>query len=233
MSGDGYDDPSPARPAARPGDRRRPTGLLGPIVPLLLAIGLALVTASVVRGGPTVRIDDAVFALTPGENGGPVLPRLLALLVVDVATPAVGVAVVLVVVALEWLRSRRVGPAVMALPAVAVLTATVLLGKAVIDRPSPGYAYVFAHDGSYPSGHTATALVCAGVLAELVSRLRPHRRRAAWATAAGWTLLVVLALLWLHFHWLSDVVGSVLLGSLVLWLLVRWPWRLGERIGRH
>jgi membrane-associated phospholipid phosphatase len=51
--------------------------------------------------------------------------------------------------------------------------------------------------------------------------------------AACWTLLVVLGLLWLHFHWLSDVVGSVLLGSLVLWLLLRWPWRLGERIARH
>jgi membrane-associated phospholipid phosphatase len=43
-------------------------------------------------------------------------------------------------------------------------------------------------------------------------------------------LLVAAALLWEHFHWLSDVVGSMFLGALVLWLLLRWPLQLGERV---
>ncbi len=230
MSGDGHDGLDRSRPTARAAGLLR---VAGPLVPLLLAVALALVTAGLVLGGPTARLDATVYALTPGENGGPSVPGLLALLAVDLATPALGVAVVLVVVGVLWLRHRRLGPLVLALPALAVLTATVLLGKAVIDRPAPGFEAVVGHDGYYRSGHTATALVCAGVLAEVVSRLRPHRRRAAWAVVACWTLLVALGLLWLHFHWLSDVVGSVLLGSLLLWLLLRWPWRLGERIARH
>ena len=199
----------------------------------MLLVALVTLTVGVVREGRVYRLDDAVLALTPGDSAGPVLPHVLAFLVVDLATPAVGVAVVLLLAAwLSW-RWRDRAPLVVAVPAVVLLTTTVLLGKAVIDRPSPGFTTVLDHGGSYPSGHTATALVCAGVLAEVVSRLRPHRRRAAWTAAAVWTLLVVLGLLWLHFHWLSDVVGSVLLGTLVLWLLLRWPWRLGERIARH
>ena len=202
-------------------------------VPLALLVALVALTVGVVREGRVYRLDDAVLSLTPGETGGPALPHALAYLVVDLATPAAGVGVVLLVV--TWLASRWRDPAplVVAVAAIVLLTTTVLVGKAVIDRAAPGYDAVGVHDGSYPSGHTATALVCAGVLADLVSRVRPHRRRAAWAVAACWTLLVVLGLLWLHFHWLSDVAGSVLLGSLVLWLLLRWPWRLGERIARH
>ncbi|WP_207555913.1 phosphatase PAP2 family protein [Intrasporangium flavum] len=199
----------------------------------MLLVALVALTVGVVREGRVYRLDDAVLALTPGETGGPGLPHVLAFAVVDLATPAVGVAVVLLVAAWLSRRWRDPAPLVVAVPAIVLLTTTVLVGKAVIDRAAPGFDAVVAHDGSYPSGHTATALVCAGVLAEIVSRLRPHRRRAAWVAAAGWTLLVVLGLLWLHFHWLSDVVGSVLLGTLVLWLLLRWPWRLGERIARH
>ena len=214
-------------------DRDRPRDPWARTVPLALLVALVVLTVGVVREGRVYRLDDAVLALTPGETGGPALPHALAYLTVDLATPAVGVAVVLLVAAwLSW-RARDPGALVVALPAIVLLTTTVLVGKSVIDRAAPGYDVAVVHDGSYPSGHTATALVCAGVLAEIASRLRPHRRRAAWAAASAWTLLVALALLWLHFHWLSDVAGSVLLGSLVLWLLLRRPWRLGEPIGRH
>ena len=216
--------------AARDRPRRDPWART---VPLVLLVALVALTVGVVREGRVYRLDDAVLALTPGETGGPALLHALAYLVVDLATPALDVAVVVLVTGWVSWRWRDPGPLVVAVPAIVVLTTTVLVGKAVIDRAAPGFDAVVQHDGSYPSGHTATALVCAGVLAEIVSRLRPHRRRVAWGVAACWTLLVVLGLLWLHFHWLSDVVGSVLLGSLVLWLLLRWPWRLGERIARH
>lgn len=37
-------------------------------------------------------------------------------------------------------------------------------------------------------------------------------------------MLVAWSLLWLHFHWLCDVLGASLLAALLLWLLYRWPW---------
>ena len=218
---------APTRRSAPEDARRR---LTGPLVALLLTAGLAVVTVSVVQGGPSARLDDLVYGLTPGRGNGPAVPDLLALGIVRLATPAMAVVAVIAVVAALSGRIGVRGPLVLAAPALAVLTVAVLLGKAVIPRVAPGYGQVVTDNGSYPSGHTATALICAGVLAELVSRLHPARRTRAWFAAGAWTLLVAAALLWEHFHWLSDVVGSMFLGALTLWLLLRWPLRLGERV---
>lgn len=208
----------------QPGRRRR--SLVDVLVPALLLVALVAVTVAVVQG-LTVPIDDHVYGATPGRDNGPAGPGVLALVVVDIATPAVWVAgMVLLAVAL-WAHTRRPGPVILIGSATALLTLTVLLGKGVIPRQLPDFAEVVSDRGAYPSGHTATALVCAGLLAALVSRVRPALRRRAWVAAAAWTLVVAACLLWLHFHWLSDVVGSMLLGSLILWLLLRWPLRLG------
>jgi membrane-associated phospholipid phosphatase len=83
--------------------------------------------------------------------------------------------------------------------------------------------------GAYPSGHTATALVCTGTLAVLFARRHAPYRRGLTLAVTGWTTLVAWSLLWLHYHWLSDVLGGALLGVLLLWLLYRWPWYLVAR----
>jgi len=215
-------------PEPREGPRRRPSG---PVVALVLGLGLVLLTLDVMRGGAAIRLDDRVLALTPGQGNGPVVPDLLALGIVQLATPVLSVAVVGAVTVAVCLRSGRWAPLLLAGPAIAVMSAAVLLGKDLITRTSPDVPGMLGGNGSYPSGHTATALVCAGVAAELVSCLRPASRTLAWAAALVWTGLVVVSLVWLHFHWLSDVVASVLLGALVLWLLLRWPLRLGAVVG--
>ncbi|WP_156023285.1 phosphatase PAP2 family protein [Terracoccus sp. 273MFTsu3.1] len=225
-------DPSPPAGAPAPG---HPDGLWhhvsGPAVALLLGAGFVLLTLSVVRHGAAIRLDDRVLALTPGRGTGPVLPDLLTFGIVQLATPVLSVAVVGAVTMAVCLRTGRWSPLLLAAPSIVVVSTTVLLGKGLISRTSPAVPGMLGGDGSYPSGHTATALVCAGVTAELVSRLRPRRRTTAWAAALVWSGLVVVSLLWLHFHWLSDVVASLLLGSLVLWLMLRWPLRLGRAVG--
>lgn len=233
------------RPSARPAGEPAPPGgspvpgpgegtrrrLSGPVVALVLGLGLVLLTLDVMRSGAAIRIDDRVAALTPGQGNGPVVPDLLALGIVQLATPVLSVAVVAAVTVAVCLWSGRWAPLLLAGPAIAVMSAAVLLGKDLIVRAAPDVPGMLGGNGSYPSGHTATALVCAGVAAELVSWLRPPRRTLAWAAALVWTGLVVLSLVWLHFHWLSDVVASLLLGSLVLWLMLRWPLRLGRAVG--
>ncbi|GAA2743781.1 hypothetical protein GCM10009868_18900 [Terrabacter aerolatus] len=215
--------------AAAPGGSWR--RLTGPLVALLLLAGLVVLTLSVERGGAAIRLDDRVLALTPGRGNGPVVPDLLARAVVQLATPVLSVAVVGAVTMAVCLRTGRWTPLWLAGPAIVMMATTVLLGKAHIDRTLPNVSDMAGGDGSYPSGHTATAFVCASVAAVLVSRLWPPRKAMAWAAALVWTGLVVASLLWLHFHWVSDVVASLLLGSLVLWLLLRWPLRLGRVVG--
>ena len=63
------------------------------------------------------------------------------------------------------------------------------------------------HDGSFPSGHTATSFACATVLAVAVPRAAP----AAYvlALAIGYSRIYVGA------HWVFDVLGGIVLGVAV------------------
>jgi membrane-associated phospholipid phosphatase len=89
-----------------------------------------------------------------------------------------------------------------------------LVGKEGLARPDvrwsngPRPVHVLPFDHSYPSGHTARAVVVAALLAYLAPRLR--------VPAAAWLLLVPPALVVAGDHTVSDVVGGMLLGLLLV-----------------
>jgi membrane-associated phospholipid phosphatase len=89
-----------------------------------------------------------------------------------------------------------------------------LVGKLGIARPDvhwsngPRPIHVVPFDHSYPSGHSARAVVLAAVLAYAFPRLR--------FAAAAWVLLVPAALVVGGDHTVSDVVGGTLLGLLLV-----------------
>ena len=93
--------------------------------------------------------------------------------------------------------------------------------------------------GPCPSGPVAPGMLCTGPLAVLFARRHAPYRRGLALAVAGWTTLVAWSLLWLQYHWFTDVLGGALLGALLLWLLYRWPWYLvatkapvqGHRLG--
>jgi hypothetical protein len=201
---------------------RRRVGGKGATGAVALALGLAVLTA-LVATGRTVGLDSWVNELMPRRGGGPAPLHFVAEAIVTVATPSVTVALLLTAAALWAIWSRTLWPVLAVAPAVAVLTVTVLVGKWLLARPgTPGSGTVHIF-GAYPSGHTATALVCTGTLAVLVARRHPQFRRGLTLAVTGWTALVAWSLVWLHFHWLCDVLGAALLGALLLWLLFRWP----------
>lgn len=111
-------------------------------------------------------------------------------------------------------RSRR--PALVA-AAFGALVAVVVLGvKAAVGRPAPRLGLQPAHGGSFPSGHTAAVLVCAGILVLLTTAHRPRLRRRLLAAVAALTVLVAAALVYDGYHWLSDTVASAALGIAIL-----------------
>ena len=193
---------------------------------VVLALGLAVLTTLVATGGPSAGLDRWVDETLPRRGGGPAPLHFVAEVITTVANPPVTVALLLAAAALWAIRSRTLWPVLAAAPAVAVLTMTVLLGKWLLARPGPPGSHPVHFLGAYPSGHTATALVCTGTLAVLVAGRHPQYRRSLTLAVTGWTTLVAWSLLWLHFHWLCDVLGGALLGALLLWLLYRWPWYL-------
>jgi undecaprenyl-diphosphatase len=117
------------------------------------------------------------------------------------------------------------------LPWLAVAAAVVLWGgeaggvaltKRVVQRPRPpsDIRLVTAHGWSWPSGHTATAVVVFSVLAITVGRLSGSTllRVVAWAGALMAVLAVGFSRIELGVHWTTDVIASVVYTS--SWLAI-------------
>jgi undecaprenyl-diphosphatase len=139
----------------------------------------------------------------------------------DVFSPPADTAMLLIALnGRAWLR-RRPTAIVPAAITVAVMVGIVISTKNALGRPLPNTRHLEHADG-FPSGHTATFLVCFGTLALLTTR--HHRRwRASMLTLVGvGTLLVAASLVYDGFHWLTDTVASISLGVAVLSLLQLW-----------
>jgi membrane-associated phospholipid phosphatase len=129
-------------------------------------------------------------------------------------------------------RRGYVVPALVWLAAWLGANAVELAGKLGLDRPDVRWSngtpsvHVVSFDHSYPSGHTARGVVLAALLAYAFPRVR--------IVAAVWLLLVPVALVAAGDHTVSDVVGGLLLGLLLVLgahaMMREWiPWRTSWR----
>jgi undecaprenyl-diphosphatase len=203
-------------------DQRRSSSLAaagliaGGCLVVFLAL-LVLVTADTPVGSLDHAIRDAIVARPDRPFVG------FADDVTDVLSPlADALLLVLGAVAVAW-RRQRIAPLVAVAVIGWVMAAVVVVVKHAVGRPAPFPAHP-ANGGSFPSGHTAAAIVCFGALALLVATVRPRWTRPLLAAAAAVTLLVATALVWANYHWLSDVVASIALGGALLvplWLRLR------------
>ncbi|WP_433440956.1 phosphatase PAP2 family protein [Nonomuraea sp. CA-141351] len=106
----------------------------------------------------------------------------------------------------------------------AVTTVTVggLLGlavKIVVARARPHLPdpVALAPGDSFPSGHVVNAALGAGVIVLLLLPALPRwGRRVAWAVAWFLVLSVGYTRIALGVHWVSDVVGGIVLGAAVI-----------------
>src|SRR5213076_2968480 len=96
---------------------------------------------------------------------------------------------------------------------VGLVVASVLLLKPLLAVPGPTRNSLGDHGGAFPSGHTTSTLVCVALLLVWVGRPRTVTGRVA--VNALLVAVVGMAVIYLNFHFLSDVVGGVLLGLLI------------------
>jgi PAP2 superfamily protein len=132
-----------------------------------------------------------------------------------VAPLAVGVVLLLL-----WQRRIALAFGVMvATGGVAAITAVTKLLVAR-SRPPLHLQLVTAHGAAFPSGHSAEAVVCYGVLAWVVIELVASRpiQVVACVTAGVVALAVGFSRIYLGVHWASDVVSGWVVG--VAWLAV-------------
>jgi membrane protein DedA with SNARE-associated domain/membrane-associated phospholipid phosphatase len=197
-------------------DPNRPeSASLALLAACLLAIGwawFALLALVLAHGGP-LSLDQSVYsAMATLRN--PLADQLMAALATlgdaQVLLPAAGMA-------LAWLLWRRRWIAASHWLAALAFGFALTAGlDAWIDMPRPPGA----PDGfGFPSIAVTMATIILGFFAVLVARALPGRRRV-WPYIVGGAIVAMIgfARLYLGAHWLSDIVGGVLLG--IVWLLV-------------
>lgn len=183
-----------------------------------LLVFLALLVLVAVDS-PVGSLDHAVRDALVSHPDRPLLG--LADDVTDVLSPLADAIVLTVGAAAVAWRRRRLGPLVAVALTGWVMVAVVVGVKEALGRPAPFPTHP-ASGGSFPSGHTAAAMVCFGSLALLVATLRPRWTATLVTAAAAITVVVATALVWANYHWLSDTVASIALG--VALLVPLWLW---------
>jgi hypothetical protein len=140
-----------------------------------------------------------------------------------------GTAVVAAVLA--WRHKR---PQPLLVPAAAFALTYLIVGpiKLWSQRAAPhkGSVQMFAHptvvNGSgmaYPSGHVANAIVWWGALVLLVGPYLPVA--LGWLVRVGMPSLVAISMVYIDYHWLTDVVAAVPLGLVLSRTLHRVDWQ--------
>jgi membrane-associated phospholipid phosphatase len=184
--------------------------LLGSMILVFVAIGRHTGGDPTATTFPFVgRWDLAVFHATDDIRFGPltILARALNVVGSGVVTIPLRIGVAI------WLTFRRRWRALATwLLTWAAAEIVLSVSKGYFARARPPDPLVGTNGHSFPSGHAVAAAATAVALVIVLLPPGPKRRRWELA-AAGFAFVMACSRVYLHAHWLSDVVAGVLLGS--------------------
>jgi membrane-associated phospholipid phosphatase len=193
---------------------RRRIAMLLTVAALALSLFLALAAYVMSRHGEVpvdVRIENFVRAHRTGW-----------LVVMMKAVTWLGSNVVLVPVVLAmavWFLLRR-GDSRSAIELVAALVGSIVfydIAKAIVHRARPPAVFRVGYNftgGSFPSGHSTSAMAVWGMLAFLLAlRASPYARKELFAGAAVLIVTIGASRIYLGAHWPTDVIGGFALGG--------------------
>ncbi len=189
---------------------------------LVLSFGYVLIlfggiVEDLLSADPIIRVDQNISALVTAFRG----PELL-----EVFTWITQLGNAWVVVPLALLSSLiflTLGQRYLLLPLLAALLGSTLfttLSKLAFARPRPTGAILLEHSYSFPSGHATLAVGFYGFLTYVLIRYARHwKSKVRWFfTGLTVALLLGLSRIIVDVHYLSDVWGGFLVGT--LWLII-------------
>jgi undecaprenyl-diphosphatase len=216
-------EPKPASLAERLGDRFRThhpivvgaaVTFVGYLVMAALLVGLGLILTKLLVGGPVGRWDNSVNTWFVKQRTTTLNTVTYVGSLMGASFSIIGIAVVASIV----LAIRRGWREIGLLAASLILEFAVFLTTALlVDRPRPHVVKleVAPPTRSFPSGHTAAAIVLYVSLALLItSHVRSSTLRAlVWLVAIAIPVYVGISRIYRGMHHPTDVMGSVVLGA--------------------
>jgi len=197
----------------------------------IVAVGLVVLALAIVSlfqqfsvTPPLARLDNSLYHLlqelrTPWGDHLMVITSQLGDGLIHAAV--IGLLLLWLLIRRHWLAAGHW----LALGSFAFLATLFIKQTLALPRPAGVYEGIMGY--GFPSAHTVFATCTYGFLAVLVARELPQRWR--WLSYAAATLIVLgiaFSRLYLGAHWLSDIVGGLLLGT--AWVMV-----LGVAFRRH
>jgi membrane-associated phospholipid phosphatase len=182
-----------------------------------LAAALGLVLLDVFMQGPLVQLDLWVIQYD-GERQDPSLDTA-AQIYDKLGQRTVGIPILLLVAGVLGRRHRTWRPLVLAILTVLILNLVVGAMKVLIGRAETetGSVDVFAGGVIFPSGHSSNMVLTGGLIVYLVRRYTDNPpTRALVAAVALLTALTIATSIYIGSHWVTDLIGGVLVGGLLL-----------------
>ncbi|MGV9790773.1 phosphatase PAP2 family protein [Streptomyces sp. NPDC003435] len=207
--------------------RREAADLAGSVTLGIWAAFGVLAAVAVGGGGAPLELDRDLLAWSLGHRPGAALA--LARAVTSTGTGALPYALIVVAALVTGRTSRqRLGAAVFGVLCLGTGQALRYAVMGLAHRPRPPFADWATHASgwAFPSGHSTTGALTAGLLLVAVS-LRAPRGGAALRLLIGcWGAAVGLSRVYLGVHWFTDVAGGWLFAAgwlgVCLWGAARW-----------
>ena len=184
--------------------------------PLVAGAFVALAVLAVVDRGAVLRaVDEPVTRALADLRSGPLDAIVKGTSALGGVTVVAAVAMLLLL--LVWHECRPLGWTLLAATAARPIVEWSL--KELVGRARPDIDQLVPGNGpSFPSGHVMAAVAIWGLLPPVVALL--NGRRSAWWWSVGISASVIAAVafsrVYLGVHWLTDVLGALLLGALYL-----------------
>ena len=197
---------------------------------IFLFIGFLLVTEQVLNQSYLYRFDHWIKGLKHHTFKGMSSHILLAM--DDLGLRSLTATILLLTAAFLGWKFKSWRPIYLSVSALILLNGVVGLSKLIFGRTKPRLSLDLLHAGglSYPSGHSANALLTWGMTAYILYRYAFHGRSHLiflGVVVGVLTTTVYAASLIRNTHWFSDLLGGVLIGGSLLVFLIAidraWP----------
>ncbi|WP_430377507.1 phosphatase PAP2 family protein [Streptomyces sp. B1-3] len=206
---------------------RRDTADLAGTVGLGAWLAFGVLTAVVIgQDGAALWPDGGFLAWSLGHR--PDVARSLARGVTDTGSGAVPYVLTVAGLVAGRTARRRVGAAALGLACLGLGQALRYGVMEAVERPRPARADWVASAGgwAFPSGHTTTAALTAGLLIVAVTVRAPRGATSLRVIIGCWGVLVGLSRVYLGVHWFTDVIGGWLFATgwlgVCLYAMTRW-----------